>query len=74
MCSTLVNQLGSMERDTLCLRGWFGGQGSDGKAYDFFVCKADKWPCKPIIWKSCVIPKHRFCLWLLAHGKLLTKD
>lgn len=48
--------------------GWYG------KAYDFFVCKADKWPWKPIILKSCVIPKHRFCLWLLAHGKLLTKD
>lgn len=33
-----------------------------------------KWSWKPLIWKSCLLPKHRFILWLFAHGKLLTRD
>lgn len=56
------------------MNGWFNKQDGIGKAYDFFINKNGRWPWKPIIWKSCILPKHRFCLWLLAHGKLLTKD
>lgn len=74
ICSSLVIRLGSKERARLCLSVWFGSHGGIGKAHDFFVCKTGKWPWKPIIWKTIIPPKHRFCLWLLAQGKLLTKD
>lgn len=73
ICSFLVCRLGSMENSRQCLNDWFGGQDGIGKAYDFFVNKKGKWPWKPIIWKTCILPKHRFALWLLAHGKLLIK-
>lgn len=71
ICGTLVNRLGSVESAKLCLDGWFGGI---GKAYNFFVNKIGKWPWNPIIWKSCILLKHRIVLWLFAHGKLLTRD
>lgn len=29
---------------------------------------------EPIIWKSSILPKHRFALWIFAHGKFLTRD
>lgn len=44
------------------------------KAYDFFAGKIGKWSWKPIIWKSSILPKHRFALWIFAHGKFLTRD
>lgn len=44
------------------------------RAYDSFVQKMCSWPWKPIIWKSCILPKHRFAIWLFAHDKFLTRD
>lgn len=74
ICTCMVNRVGTVQLAKEKLSGWFGGSNGMTKAYDFFVNKVGKWPWKPLIWKSCILPKHRFILWLYAHGKLLTKD
>lgn len=71
---TLASRFGSITAAMIGLNSWFqGGLGLNG-AYKFFMQSTGKWPWKPIIWKNCLVPKHRFTTWLLAHGKLLTKD
>lgn len=56
-----------------CLESWYTCTGGVSKAYDFSVGKIGNWPWKPIIWKSCILPKHRYALWIFSHGKFLTK-
>lgn len=71
---TLVTRFGSIQAAMNGLHGWFiEGKGLQS-AYKFFVHSIENWPWKPILWKSCIIPKHRFTTWLLSHGKLLTRD
>ncbi|XP_073310971.1 uncharacterized protein [Primulina huaijiensis] len=43
-------------------------------AYHYFVGSKGVWPWKPLLAKSCILPKHRFVLWLIAHSKLMTRD
>lgn len=70
----LVVRKWSVEEARICLENWFGRDRGLGISYDFFVHKVGRWPWKPISWKSCILPKHRFALWLFAHGKFLTRD
>ncbi|XP_073120838.1 uncharacterized protein [Henckelia pumila] len=70
----MVNRMGSVLQASRGLERWFEGNGGLSKAYDFFLQTRGIWPWKPLVWKSCIIPKHRVILWLLAHGKLLTRD
>lgn len=63
-----------MEAAILCLESWFVGNGGLSRAYDFFIQKVGRWPWKTLLSKACIIPKHRFALWLFAHGKFLTRD
>lgn len=44
------------------------------KAYSFFRPKGAAWDWAKVVWKPCLMPKHRLTLWLLAHGRLRTKD
>ncbi|XP_073304608.1 uncharacterized protein [Primulina huaijiensis] len=50
------------------------GNAGIGRAYKFFAHSVGRWPWKPLIVKSFVIPKHMFALWLFAHNKFLTRD
>lgn len=70
----LIRRVGPKEGAIICLEKWFGEEGGLSKTYEFFVKKIGVWPWKPIVWKSSILPKHRFTLWLFTHGKLLTKD
>lgn len=70
----MVTRLGSLGEASVCIERCFSGNGSLSLAYDLFVQKVEKWPWKHIIWKQCILPKHRFALWLLAHGKFMTRD
>ncbi|XP_075515984.1 uncharacterized protein LOC142550821 [Primulina tabacum] len=56
------------------LRSWFGQSGGLSRAYHYFVRSKGVWPWKPLLAKSCILPKHRFVLWLVAHSKLMTRD
>ncbi|XP_073056870.1 uncharacterized protein [Primulina eburnea] len=56
------------------LHSWFGKSGGLSRVYDFFVHAKGRWPWKPILAKSYILPKHRFVLWLFAHSKLMTCD
>lgn len=73
ICKEIVLRLGSVDLAKTTLSGWFVNCNGTAKAYDFFVKKIGRWPWKPLLWKSCIIPKHRFILWLFAHEKLLTR-
>lgn len=68
-----MNRQGSTDAANALLESWFCRSMGLGKSYEF-VGTVGRWPWKPIIWKSCILPKHRFVLWLVAHGKLLTRD
>lgn len=70
----IVEKNGSINAAIMCLNHWFGGTTGVSRAYDFFVGKVGMWPWKPILWKSSILPKHRFALWMFSHGKFLTKD
>lgn len=70
----LIERKGSKDAAIDCLNCWFGGTGGVSQAYDFFVGKVGKWPWKPLLWKSCILPKHRIALWMFSHGKFLTRD
>lgn len=48
--------------------------GLDNACINLFVQKVESWPSKPLLCKSCIPPKHKFALWLFAHGKLFTGD
>lgn len=43
-------------------------------AYEFFRPKSSKVPWYKVVWDPIITPKHVFCLWLAAKGKLQTKD
>lgn len=70
----LVARFGSGPAARHALDSWFGTGVGVRDAYNFFVESIGNWPWKPVIWKTCIVPKHRFTLWLVAHGKLLTRD
>lgn len=70
----LIKAKGSIDEAIACLDTWFGRGKGVGHAYEFFVNQIGNWPWKPILWKSCIVFKHRFILWLLSHGKLLNRD
>ncbi|XP_075474412.1 uncharacterized protein LOC142505350 [Primulina tabacum] len=70
----LIRVNGNEEAAIARLQGWFSKSGGIARAYDYFIKAKGKWPWKPILDKSCIIPKHRFVLWLLAHSKLMTRD
>lgn len=70
----MVTRQGSIDGATALLESWFSNGKGLGKAYEFFIGAVGRWPWKPIIWKSCILPKHRFILWMVAHGKLMTRD
>ncbi|XP_073029325.1 uncharacterized protein [Primulina eburnea] len=70
----IVQRYGSVDAATVCLNGWFGGNQGLSQAYNFFIHNTGRWPWKPLVMKSCILPKNRFLLWLLTHGKLLTRD
>lgn len=61
-CKDMVSVLGLVEVATLRLHEWFNGMDGMAKAYNFFVRKVGVWPWKPLIWKSCILPKHGFIL------------
>ena len=57
------------------LSGWVvNGTFSTKVAYNYFRPKGRRPGWDPVIWKSNLIPKQAFILWLCARGKLLTKD
>lgn len=57
------------------LSGWFDGKHDISKAYNFFAPNYGNWPWKLLlVWKNCLIPKHKFYAWLFAHWKVLTRD
>ncbi|XP_075515951.1 uncharacterized protein LOC142550775 [Primulina tabacum] len=70
----LVRVDGSLAAATSRLHIWFDKSGGLSRAYDYFVHAKGVWPWKPLLAKSCILPKHRFILWLLAHSKLMTRD
>ncbi|XP_073024297.1 uncharacterized protein [Primulina eburnea] len=70
----LITRTGSADAAISCLMSWFGKKDGLDHAYQFFVGKETKWPWKPILSKSFLMPKHRFILWLFAHRKLMTRD
>ena len=74
-------------RDTLCaaqgspanaiqlLSRWTRGESLNiSLAYNFFRPKARHRAWAPVVWHSCITPKHSFILWLCAKERLLTKD
>ncbi|XP_073303028.1 uncharacterized protein [Primulina huaijiensis] len=65
---------GSVQASIAMLGTWFGCSQGLSNAYDFFVGRWNRWPWKPLIAKCCILPKHRFLLWLVSHRKLLTRD
>lgn len=70
----LVRRVGTKQDAITCLEKWFVGNRGSSMAYDFFVQKIGLWPWKPIVWKSSILPKHCFILWLFSHGKMLMRD
>ncbi|XP_075473646.1 uncharacterized protein LOC142504743 [Primulina tabacum] len=66
--------MGSTEATIRTLNSWFGNNAGLSKAYECFADSHGKWPWKPLISRSFILPKHRFTLWLMAHAKLLTRD
>ncbi|XP_073310966.1 uncharacterized protein [Primulina huaijiensis] len=70
----LISAHGSAQASIQMLDSWFGVSKGLNRACDFFVAQQHRWPWKPLISKSCILPKHKFILWLLAHRKLLTRD
>ncbi|XP_073049677.1 uncharacterized protein [Primulina eburnea] len=70
----MVSTLGSVEVAVARLQFWFGGNTGLARAYDFFVHTTGLWPWKPLLAKNCILPEHKFVLWLFAHSKLLTRD
>ncbi|KZV14411.1 hypothetical protein F511_43388 [Dorcoceras hygrometricum] len=71
----LVSLSGSVDAASQLLQKWNmkAGTGADA-AYRFLSNGPGIWPWKPLIWKSCLLPKHRFIMWMFAHKRLLTKD
>lgn len=74
ICQEMTFKLGTHDLAITMLSSWFNGVGGLSKAYDFFIGKVGRWPWKPLLWKTCILPKHRFILWLFSHGKLLSRD
>ncbi|XP_075479277.1 uncharacterized protein LOC142520163 [Primulina tabacum] len=70
----MISLHGSVQASVSVLDSWFGGNSGLSNAYDFFVCRWNRWPWKPLLAKNCILPKHRFTLWLVAQRKLLTRD
>ncbi|XP_073060321.1 uncharacterized protein [Primulina eburnea] len=70
----IVLRMGSVDAASTTLQSWFSSGEGIGKAYDFFTKKVGKWPWKPLLSRSCILPKHKFTLWLVAHSKLRTRD
>ncbi|XP_073275451.1 uncharacterized protein [Primulina huaijiensis] len=70
----ILHAHGSVQAAVTALAHWFGSMKGLSKAYNFFVGSWNGWPWKPLISKSCILPKHKFVLWLVAHRKLLTRD
>ncbi|XP_073313562.1 uncharacterized protein [Primulina huaijiensis] len=70
----LISAHGSAQASIQMLDSWFGVSKGLNRAYDFFVAQQHRWPWKPLISKRCILPKHKFILWLLAHRKLLTRN
>lgn len=44
------------------------------KAYEFFRPRGTTQPWVKVVWKPCLLPKHRLTFWLLVHGRLRTND
>ncbi|XP_073024427.1 uncharacterized protein [Primulina eburnea] len=70
----IIQRTGSVDAAACTLNSWFTNSYGIGKAYDFFAKNNGKWPWKPLLSRSCLLPKHRFTLWLMAHSKLRTRD
>ncbi|XP_073029391.1 uncharacterized protein [Primulina eburnea] len=70
----MIREYGLIGAASSQLDSWFGTTGGISCAYEFFARAKGNWPWKPLISKSCVLPKHRFVLWLMAHRKLQTRD
>ncbi|XP_073131452.1 uncharacterized protein [Henckelia pumila] len=70
----LIDRLGSWDAVVTRMDVWFGQGRGLKNTYYFFLEARGRWHWKPILWKACILPKHMIILWLLAHGKLLTKD
>ncbi|XP_075492649.1 uncharacterized protein LOC142530721 [Primulina tabacum] len=70
----LLHRSGSVAAASTLLNSWFARNHGFCSAYDFFNNWTGKWPWKPLISRSFILPKHRFTFWLLAHAKLLTRD
>lgn len=56
ICNDLAHRCGTIQLSQGKLEMWFNGNEGIGKAYDFFVHKVGKWPWKPLVWKSCILP------------------
>lgn len=41
---------------------WFDGNNHLHKAYNLLYPNPMIWPWKPLIWKLCILPKHRLAL------------
>lgn len=50
------------------------GKFSLTSCYEGLRVKKQLVPWNNIVWSSCIFPRHSFILWVLAHGKLKTKD
>ncbi|XP_074570567.1 uncharacterized protein LOC141827233 [Curcuma longa] len=54
---------------------WFVGEDNGVKnAYNFFMPRGTEVAWKAMVWRPEIMPKHRFALWMLAQGRLRTKD
>lgn len=69
----LILRQGSVESASRLLESWFELDEGISRAYYFFINKVGTWPWNPLVWKRCLLPKHRIALWLFAHGKFLTR-
>ncbi|XP_073031316.1 uncharacterized protein [Primulina eburnea] len=66
--------MGSVSGASAILHSWFVDDKGLSRDYDWFSNSNGKWPWKPLLSRSFILPKHRFTLWLTAHAKLLTRD
>ncbi|XP_042460703.1 uncharacterized protein LOC122044252 [Zingiber officinale] len=54
---------------------WFAGRNSEtANAYGFFMPRGPEVSWASLVWRPEIMLKHRFILWLLAHGKLQTTN
>lgn len=71
----LIDKIGSIHQAKQLICSWLrNGKFCASLAYDWLRVKHERSPWMNLIWRSYILPKKSFILWLALRGKLNTKD